>query len=68
MPTIIDEYDSRTSFISSLRHSDAEVRLSGFYKWLIAQPATKSVLDRLAARVDVAKLLEGVGNHVPPKA
>ena len=68
MATIIDEYDSRTSFVSSLRHSDAEVRLSGLYKWLIEQPATKSILDSLAAKVDVAKLLEGVGNYVAPKA
>jgi len=65
---VIDEFDSRTTFISSLRHSDAETRLSGLYKWLLVEPATKLILDRLASKVDVSRLLEGAGNFTPPKA
>lgn len=68
MLTLLDEFDDRTKFINSLRHSDSEVRLTGLYQWFIEQPAIKAILDRLTAQVDADKVLKNAGHFTPPNA
>lgn len=68
MPTILEEFENRTRMIHSLRVGDAEPRLLGLYKWMLAQPPIKHIVDSLKSSVDIEALLKTGNEHTPPAA
>ena len=68
MTTLLDQFEKRIRFVSSLRYDDAEARLLGLYNWMVDQAPIKRIIDNLKSSLDVDALLATGSEHTPPQA
>jgi hypothetical protein len=68
MKDILGDFDYRSQFLQNLSFDEANVRISGFIKWLEKEEVVKSIIDDLANTVDAKAILINSGYGNPPKA
>jgi hypothetical protein len=54
--------------VANLAYDEAQVRLTGFYNWLISQAETKQIILNLTGKAEADKILSAANFNQPPRA